>query len=567
MIVLGISAFYHDSAAALVQDDEILAACEEERFSRIKHDNQFPTQSIATIFKIANITPSEIDAVVFYEKPLRKFERVLDGLVSSYPYSCSKFVDAIPDWLTTKLNLEKLVQNQLGVSKPIYYLPHHISHAATAYYTSLFPDATVVAIDGVGEYETCLLARATEGKITPLETMEFPHSLGLFYSTLTTYLGFRANYDEFKVMGLSAYGKPTMLKKLREIIEYDELGNFKLNLEYFNFYIGTTLYSQVLTDKLGPARKPNEIITTYHKDLAASLQRVTAEIYLSILKRALRLSNIPNLCVGGGVALNALANGQILANTDYKNVHIFGPSGDSGSAIGAALYLTSKNSPQRCIPSDHCSLDLGLAFSNTQIEQALRDQPDHVNFHLYTDEDVLLDKTTELLASGNVLGWFYGRFEFGPRALGRRSILAAPYPAKQKDRVNQIKNRESFRPFAASILITEFAHYFNVPESLKNAPYMNMCFKVNPTKKTQLAAVVHVDGTTRVQTVCRNDGRFFRLLNHYHRKTGVPALLNTSFNLKDEPLVSTPTEAVIGFLNSSLDYLIIGDYIVKKTTS
>jgi carbamoyltransferase len=561
MIILGISAFYHDSAAALIIDGKIITAIEEERLTRIKHDNQFPHMAIAYCLASQGLTIDDIDAVAYYEKPLLKFERLLETFVSTYPRALAPFLRAIPDWLGTKIKVENIIKNILHFKKAIYYIPHHTSHAAAAYYTSAFSRAAILTVDGVGEYQTTALWGAKKETLALRASINFPDSLGLLYSTFTAFLGFKVNEDEYKVMGLSAYGSPVYADKIKELIDYKPDGSFKLSMDYFSFREAFQMWNRRFGKLFGKPRKPHEPILKFHKDIAASIQYVTEEILFAILNHLRSITGETNLCLSGGVALNALANGKIYEKTKFKNVHIFGPAGDSGTAIGAALYtyhkiLTNKKHHQVV------SLSLGSSYSNNAIENILIQHP--VKYKKIGQEKELIRQTAILLRHGHILGWFQGCMEFGPRALGNRSILALPNPRSMKEKVNIIKHREQFRPFAGSILEEYVFDYFEVPTKLYSSPYMNFCFPVRADKRKALAAIVHKDNTCRIQTVSRENGRYYMLIAEVHRQTGLACILNTSFNLQGEPIVEHPRQAIEDFLKTNMDDLVIGDFIVSK---
>ena len=563
MHILGISAHYHDSAAVLIQDGITRCAVEEERFTRIKHDNGFPFHAISFCLKSAGIGMQDVDVVAYYEKPLLKFERILETFVETYPRSLRPFLKAVPEWLGDKIKVERTIRRKLAFRGKLFFVPHHYAHAAACFYPSGFAKAAILTLDGVGEYQTTGLWRGDGSKIAPIKSIDFPHSLGLLYSTFTSFLGFRVNDDEYKVMGLAAYGKPIHVNDIHRIIDVKDDGSFCMDMRYFSFRENFGMWSANFEKLFGAPRKPDEEILDRHRDLAASIQRVTEEIYFKILRHLYSLTKYESLCVGGGVALNAVANGKIYGKAPFKNVYILGPSGDSGAALGAALF------------SCHHLLDfagrhkieninLGPAYDDVRVENVLKNSG--LAYEKFNTEGKLLYKTASLLAENEVVGWFQGKMEFGPRALGSRSILANPKPAYMKDKVNRIKRRESFRPFAGSILQEKVHEYFNVPEKLLCAPFMNFCFKVGENKKGELAAIVHSDGTCRIQTVNGNDGRYYKLIKAFQKLAGIPCLLNTSFNLRGEPIVENPEQAIADLLKTEMDHLVIGNFLVSKAT-
>lgn len=572
MYILGISAFYHDSAAVLIKNGEIIAATEEERFSRIKHDNAFPFQAIQFCLKEASITINDIDSIAYYEKPLLKFERILQTFIETYPYALQPFLKAIPQWLSEKLKVEDTIRKKLHFRKKIYYIPHHLSHAAATYFTSGQTSSTIVTIDGVGEYQTTSIWKAERNKITPLQSLDFPHSLGLLYSTFTAFLGFRVNEDEYKVMGLAAYGKPLYAKKIEKIIDVKADGSFKLYMKYFSFRESFQMWNKEFEKLFGKPRsriksgmtnpKP---LTQQHKDLAASIQSVTEQIYFKILNHAYELTKEKNLCIGGGVGLNALANGKIYNNTSFVNVHIFGPAGDSGGAMGAGLFTYYHVLKQKTQRKAIEGLSFGTSYNNSDIETLLKKE--NLKYTYFSDEKELLETTAQLLAKDHLLGWFQGRMEFGPRALGNRSILANPKPAIMKEKMNKIKKRELYRPFACSILQEKLHEYFEAPSKTKSFPFMNFCFIVKKDKRNSLQAIVHKDYTCRIQTVTKqSNNRYYKLIQAFGKKTGIPALMNTSFNLNHEPIIETPAQAIEDFKKTNMCCLVIENFVIEKNT-
>lgn len=562
MYILGISAYYHDSAASLIKDGKIVCAVEEERFSRIKHDNQFPIKAIQFCLSQEKITVADLGYIAYYEKPLLKFERILENFVITYPYSLKPFLKGIPEWLSYKMKIEKTIREKLAYKGEIYFIPHHHSHAAAAFFTSPFTESAVLTIDGVGEYETTSLWKGSKNRISPLGSVFFPHSLGLLYSTFTAYLGFKVNEDEYKVMGLAAYGVPNMCDKIHRLIEIKEDGSFHLNISYFSFREEFRMWNNRFESIFGKPRNPKDSITGRHKDIAASIQSVTEEIYFKILNYLYKITECPNLCLSGGVALNALANGKIYKKTPFKHVHIFGPAGDSGASLGAPLYVHSVLLGRRK-QSQTKTLCYGSSYSNKQIASCLRGTG--LRFKKFKNQDDLIYKTAGLLARNKIVGWFQGKMEFGPRALGARSILANPKPKNMKEKVNKIKIRELFRPFAGSILQEKVQEYFEVPERNHWSPFMTFCFKVKSNNIENITAIVHKDNTCRIQTVNMENGIYYKLIKEFYKITGIPCVLNTSFNLKGEPIIESPKQAIEDYLKTSLDALIMGDYIITKT--
>jgi len=596
MYILGISAYYHDSAAVLVKDGKVICAIEEERFTRIKHDNSFPSQAVEWCLAEAQISINDIDSISYYEKPLLKFERTLDMFIQTWPRSLISFVQNMPELLGEKLSVEHTIRKKLAYKGKIVFTPHHLSHAAAAYYSSPFSSTAILTIDGVGEYQTTALWRAKDGKIKLIKDIHFPHSLGLFYSTCAAYLGFKVNEDEYKLMGLAAYGKPVYLNKLKKIIDIKNDGSFQLNMNYFSFRENGQMWSKQFETLFGKPRLTQDKLTQRYRDIAKSVQTLTEQIYIRILNHLYEITREENICISGGVALNALANGFIHSQTQFKNSHIFGPSGDSGAALGSALYSYRALAPQSLgrsgvipakagIQTKISALSLGSSYSNSEIEIVLKKY--NLKYKKLS-EKALIASASQALNEGKIIGWFQGRCELGPRALGNRSILCRPSPRSMKTKVNIIKIREQFRPFAGSILQNHVHEYFEVPEKNFYAPFMNYCFMVKKTllrtrlrkgKGNPLAAITHVDGTCRIQTVSpypadstnltnstnsTNSDLYFKLISEFYRLSGIPCILNTSFNLKGEPIVESPEQAIKDFRNTKLDVLFIGSFAVYR---
>lgn len=560
MYILGISSYYHDSAAALIKDGEVICATEEERFSRIKHDNNFPIQAIEFCLKQAGITSQDIEYIAYYEKPLLKFERILETFVRTYPHSLKPFVKGLPEWFSYKIKVEQTIRKSLQFKKKVFFIPHHYSHAAAAYYPSEFKQSAILTIDGVGEYQTTVLWKGKENKIIALKSINFPDSLGLLYSTFTAFLGFRVNEDEYKVMGLAAYGTPIYKDQIYKMIDVKQDGSFKMDMKYFSYRESFSMWNKEFENVIGKPRSRKRTLTQRHKDIAASIQTVTEEIYFKILNHLYTLTKSHHLCVGGGVALNSLANGKIYNNTPFKQIYIMGAAGDGGSAIGAALYTHHsilKN--KRRIQMD--SLQLGPDYSDNDIKQVLKKYK--LKYRYYKDHD-LIQKAALLLSQGKIVGWFQKKMELGPRALGNRSILARPYPFSMKEKLNQIKQREEYRPFAGSVLQEFAGNYFYLPKTQQSFPFMNFCFQVKKGKRKHLAAITHQDNTCRIQTVNKSNGRYYDLISEFNRLTKIPCIMNTSFNVNHEPIVENPNQAITEFLSIKMDKLIIGNFVISK---
>jgi carbamoyltransferase len=594
MYILGISCFYHDAAAALIKDGQIIAASMEERFSRKKHDNGYPARAIEFCLRQAGIDKRELDYVVFYEKPLVKFERILLTALETFPRSSEVWRDALAAWLKDKLWVKSLIQKELGTSfDRVLFCDHHMSHAASAFFASPFREAAVLTVDGVGEWTTTTLGKATSawanesgGKnaIDLLHEQRFPHSIGLLYSAFTAYLGFRVNNGEYKVMGMAPYGTPRYVDKIEQLFKQDsETGNFELNLDYFSFHYSTTdTYNQKFIDLFGEPRPAEDDFFTLatnperagekaamdrnqrYADIAASIQRVTEDALITIAKYLHRQTGANKLVMAGGVALNTKANYRILNETPFEEIYIQPAAGDDGGALGAALwaYHIVLGKPRDWV-MPHAYW--GEGYTDAQCNQFLRDKG--VRFEVYSDDSKMLDVLAEDLTKEKVIGFFQGRFEWGPRALGNRSILADPRSDAMKEVVNtKIKFREPFRPFAPVILRDRAAEYFDYPEvQTHEAPrYMLMVAPIKSDMQDQLQAVCH-EGTGRLQTIEEaTNSRYYGLIERFGQLTGVPVLLNTSFNLRGEPIVSSPRDAWNTFTHSDIDTLVLGNFVVRK---
>ena len=591
--ILGISAFYHDSAAAIIIDGKIIAAAQEERFTRIKHDSTYPYNAIEFVLEYCNLKLSEIDHIVFYEKPFLKFERLLETYVAFAPKGFSQFIKAMPVWLREKLFQKKMLVNLLSQhdkkfnnQNKILFSEHHLSHAASAFYPSPFHRAIILTADGVGEWATTTVAIGEGNKLEIKKEIHFPHSLGLLYSAFTYYIGFKVNSGEYKLMGLAPYGVPKYIDHIKKnLVDIKEDGSFRLNQEFFNYATGLTMTSKKFENLFGKKpRKKDENITQFHMDIAASIQKVTEEVMLSIASSLRDEYNIPNLCLAGGVALNCVANGKILEKNIFENIWIQPAAGDAGGSLGAALALwhIEKNNERTVqINDDMQGSYLGPEYSQNEIEKILKDIG--AKFEVF-DEETIIEKTTEDLSNNNIIGWFQGRMEFGPRALGGRSILAdARSINMQKDLNLKIKFRESFRPFAPSVLIEDSSSWFDID---KPSPYMLLVAKVKKekqikmnddqkklfgisklnVKRSEIPAVTHVDYSARIQTVHKETNlKYYKLIKKFKEKTKCPVLVNTSFNVRGEPVVNSPIDAFNCFMGTNLDKLVIGNcYLDKK---
>ena len=592
--ILGISAFYHDSAAAILVDGKIIAAAQEERFTRKKHDPSYPFNAVNFVLNHAKLKLSDIDQIVFYEKPFLKFERLLETYVAFAPKGFKSFIKAMPIWLNEKLFQKKLIFNHLkkhdenfNDEKKILFSEHHLSHAASAFYPSPFTEAIVLTADGVGEWATTTVAIGNGKNLEIKKELHFPHSLGLLYSAFTYYTGFKVNSGEYKLMGLAPYGKPKYVDIiLNKLIDLKEDGTFMLYQDYFNYATGLTMTNKKFDNLFGqkPRKLESEKITQFHMDIASSIQKVTEKIMIMLAKSLKDEYGISNLCLAGGVALNCVANGKILEEKIFDNIWVQPASGDAGGSLGAALALWHIENKEERIVSKNDDMQgsyLGNEFSDKQVQDIFEDIGAQYSL---INEDDLMDKVTNDLSNGKAIGWFQGRMEFGPRALGNRSILGDPRSEKMQKNLNlKVKYRESFRPFAPSILIEDVANWFNINV---DSPYMLMVANIKKEKKIEMSdeqkklfgidllnikrseipAVTHVDYSARIQTVHKNTNqKFYNLIKKFKEKTNCPVLINTSFNIRGEPIVNTPLDAFNCFMGTDLDILVVGNcYLDKK---
>lgn len=569
MHILGISCFYHDAAAALLRDGVLVAAAEEERFTRKKHDFGFPRQAIHFCLEQGGISSQDLDFVVFYEKPFIKLERLLLTALSCFPRAGAVFRDGMGNWLLDKLWVKNTIQKELRVTPgKVLFCEHHLSHAASAFFCSPFEEAAILTADGVGEWTTTAMGVARDNRITLNHEIRFPHSIGLLYSAFTAFLGFEVNEGEYKVMGMSAYGTPRYVDKVLQVVEMAEDGSFRLNMDYFCFHYSTQrTFNSKFESLFGPARDPRQrdILEPYYADVAASLQYVTEELMLRMAHRLHRETGLSQLCLAGGVALNSVANGRMLRETPFTQLFVPPAAGDGGGALGAALYAhhATLNQPRKFV-MEHAYW--GQEHGAAQIEEALKQVGIHYE-RLSSDAD-LLERTVARLAEGKAVGWMQGRFEFGPRALGHRSILADPRRPEMKDIVNRkIKFREPFRPFAPSVVVEETDKYFELPDAASHFParFMLLVVPVKEAARSVIPAVTHADGSARPQVVHRQTSPLYhRLISLFGEATGVGVVLNTSFNLKGEPIVNTPAEALSTFMRSGLDVLVMDHHWVEK---
>ena len=593
--ILGISAFYHDSAATILIDGKIIAAAQEERFTRKKHDPSYPFNAIEFVLDFAKIKLNDVDQIIFFEKPFLKFERLLETYMAFAPKGFKSFCMAMPVWLRDKLFQKKVLfdelkkhDNNFKDEQKIYFSDHHLSHAASAFFPSPFEESIVLTADGVGEWATTTVAIGRGNNLEIKKEIHFPHSLGLLYSAFTYYTGFKVNSGEYKLMGLAPYGTPIYQDKIiNNLIDIKEDGTFRLNQKYFNYATGLTMTSKKFHNLFGaePRNSKKDQLTQFHMDIAASIQKVTENIMIKLAKSLKEEFNISNLCLAGGVALNCVANGKILKEKIFDNIWVQPAAGDAGGSLGAALALwhLEQNNPRKVNPNDDMQGSyLGPKYSLNEIQNEL----DKIGaVYKIKDEEDLLNQTADDLSIGEAIGWFQGKMEFGPRALGNRSILGDPRSSEMQKNLNlKVKYRESFRPFAPSILKEDLAEWFNISE---DSPYMLMVADINKDKiiemneeqiklfgieklnikRSEIPAVTHVDYSARIQTVHKETNeKYYKLIQKFKEKTNCPVIVNTSFNVRGEPIVNTPLDAFNCFMGTRLDKLIIGNcYLEKKS--
>ena len=596
--ILGISAYYHDSAACLIHEGKIVAAAQEERFTRFKHDKSFPKHSINYCFDEAKINFNNIAFIGFYDKPFLKFERILETYLSEAPRGLKSFSNAIPIWIKEKLFLKKTIIDNICnfykikdkslIESKILFAEHHVSHSASAFYPSPFNSSAILTMDGVGEWVTTSIGYGENNKINFLKEIYFPHSLGLLYSAFTYFAGFKVNSGEYKLMGLAPYGKPIYKKLIKkEIIDIKEDGSFKLNMKYFNYTVGLTMTNSKFDNLFKrKRRKPDSNVTQFEMDLAKSIQEVIEEVILKLVKTTKEITNSDNLVLAGGVALNCVANSKIIKQNDFRDVWVQPASGDAGGALGVAqhIYYDHLNNNRKVGSKKNDSMNgcyLGKSYTNSEIKDFLNLQK--INYVEYESEQKFIEKISNYIIAGKVIGWHQGRMEFGPRALGNRSIIADPRNENMQKILNEkIKFRESFRPFAPSILKEELNNYFDFNSF--DSPYMLFVadlkkeFRLNQSDddnlfgleklnfiRSMLPAITHVDFSSRIQTVDKKTNpKFYKLLQNFGKKTGYPILVNTSFNIRGEPIVCSPEDTYNCFIKTNMDILALGNFIISK---
>lgn len=566
MIVLGISCYYHDSAACIIKDGKIIAAAAEERFTREKHDNNFPQKAIGFCLDSLGISANEIDIVSFYEKPLIKFERIMTQHLDQFPKNYKQFLDTIGPWFGSRIQLKKTLEKELHYFGPIEYIEHHLSHAASTFYLAPFSDSVIVTIDGVGEWATTTVGYGKDKEIKLDREIHFPHSLGLLYSTMTTYLGFGANDSEYKVMGLAAYGNPKPFKKhFDKIVQVFPDGSYQLDMKYFDYEWADHMPSKEMEKLFGHSvRKKDEPVKRHHENIAAALQEKLEEVVFHMMRVAQEKYPSKNLCFAGGVALNSVLNGKILSNTNFEKVFIPPDPSDAGAAMGAAIYSYTRTTGKLVERKDFHPY-LGPGYHWHQVKSQLDKY--QLKYKYLKNDQELLNETAKLIVKEKVIGWFQGKMEWGPRALGNRSILASARTTQMRDIINEkVKKREMFRPFAPVILEEKTNLYFETDKYISpSARWMLMVYPFKEIGLKNVPAVVHVDGSGRLETLIRKDNpRYYDLVDTYYKKTGIPIIINTSFNVKGEPIVCSPEDAIRCFLSTDIDYLVIDNYIVSK---
>jgi carbamoyltransferase len=582
--ILGISAFYHDSAASLIRDGQIIAAAQEERFTRKKHDFNFPYKAIEYCLKECGIAGKDLDYIAFYDKPFIKFERLIMTYLAYAPAGLRSFLMAMPLWLKQKFWMKDFMQRELSFDGKIIFPEHHASHAASAFYPSPYENAAILTIDGVGEWTTSSYGVGRRNEIELWGELHFPHSIGLLYSAFTYFTGFKVNSGEYKLMGLAPYGEPIYTDLIyKELIDLKEDGSFKMNMKYFDYCAGLTMTNKRFAALFGgPPRKPESKITQREMDIARSIQEVTEDIMMRMTRHVHKETGMKNLVLAGGVALNCVGNGRILREGPFDDIWIQPAAGDAGGALGAALYVWYRYLGNKREVPGQSDLQrgsfLGPDFSNEDIETYLRKEG--ISYTTLSDEE-LIEKVADLIASENVIGWFQGRMEFGPRALGSRSIIGDARSTKMQSVMNlKIKFRESFRPFAPTVLKEQVSHYFELdresPYMLLVAPVKKELWKENPQDqvkgldklrviRSEIPAITHVDYSARVQTVDRQvNPRYHSIIERFFEKTGCPVIINTSFNVRGEPIVCTPQDAYLCFMRTNMDYLVLGNHILDK---
>lgn len=561
MNILGISCFYHDAAACLMKDGIVVAAAEEERFTRKKHDTSFPINAVNYCLKEGGIVINQVNYIGFYEKPLLKFERLLSQHLEMFPLSFWSFYNALPSWLNEKLRVPSVIRKKLKYKGDVLFIEHHLAHAASAFLVSPYEEAAILTVDGVGEWATASYGYGKGSDITLLKELRFPNSVGLLYSTVTAHLGFSVNNSEYKVMGLSPYGKPAYYDNFKKIVNIQEDGSIEFDMDYFDYHYKMTMPSKKFIEEFGPIRNPTDEVTQKHKDIAASLQKITEEILFKMLNHLYKETKMKNLCMAGGVALNSVANGKITKNTNFKDVWIQPAASDAGTSLGAAAYVHNTiigNKRKYVMKSAY----LGPSFSMGYIKNFLDNNK--IAYKTFKSDEALVKMTARLIYENHVVGWFQGRMEWGPRALGARSILSNAANTKMKDILNlKVKHREHFRPFAPVVSKEDVYDYFEIDKD--EEPFMLFVYPFREDKRKLVPSVVHVDGTGRLQTTSKEENPlYYGVIKEFEKLSGVPILINTSFNIRGEPIVCTPENAYKCMMGTGIDYLVMEKFLIKR---
>lgn len=570
MYILGISCFYHDSSAALLKDGKIIAAAQEERFTRKKHDVTFPINAIEYCLKSQKITIENVDYIGFYEKPFLKFERLLYQHLETFPKSYKTFISSMPSWFKEKTRIIKLIRKKLKFKKEVFFIEHHLAHAAGSFLPSPFKKAAILTVDGVGEWTTTAYGIAEGNNINLMQEIKFPSSLGLLYSTITAYLGFSVNNSEYKVMGLAPYGNMnketnSYYKKFKEVIDIKQDGSYRLNMDFFTYLYKNRMPSKKLCTLLGgPIRKPESELTQDHKDIAAALQLVLEEVMTKILNNLYKITKCENLTIAGGIGLNSVYNGKILTQTPFKKIWCQPDPGDGGTSVGVALYIYNTIlGNKRNYVMENASL--GPEFTTEEIKNFL--DRDKINYKEFKDKKELLKKTAKLIFENNVIGWFHGRMEWGPRALGNRSILSNPCSPQMQEILNlKVKHREKFRPFAPVVCEKDALKFFDCDKPLPTpSDFMLMVYPIKKKWHKKIPAVTHIDGSGRLQSIRFDQNPlYYNLIQEFGKLSKIPILINTSFNIRGEPIVCTPKDAYKCIMGTGIDYLVIDNFLIKR---
>jgi len=556
--ILGISCFYHDSAAALIQDGKVVAAVEEERYTRKKHTNEFPRQAVQYCLDHAGIKINDVDYIGFYEIPRNKFNRLISTHLHYFPSTYEQFKPFAALWFMRNLQMENVLRNELNYENELVFVDHHLAHAASAFLPSGFEKSAILTVDGVGEWTTTAWGTGEGNKINLSHEIRFPHSLGLLYSAVTYYLGFKVNNGEGKIMGLASYGKPRFREQFRELIDIKDDGSFKLNMDYFKFHRGLEMIDEKFDSLFKCRRNSGEELKSQHEDLAATLQNVLEEAMIKMANNIHRETGLKKICIGGGVGLNSVANGKILKETPFTDIFIQPASSDAGSSLGSALYI------HNCILDNKDRWNMDVYTGHLATHEEVKNYLENSDLkYVELSEEEIIDRVCQMVAKDKIVGWYQGRMEFGPRALGNRTILANPGNPDMKDILNsRVKFRESFRPYAASVMEEKLGEYFDCDY---RTPFMLLVYDVLEDKRSVIPSVTHIDGTCRVQSVTpEQNPLYYRLIKRFHEVSGIPMVLNTSFNIRGEPIVSNVGEAVNCYLKTGMDALAADRFLLIK---